>query len=193
MFKPQALLLFLALPAFAQQQPPSALPPMTFPVPAIRIPHAGKTVQVQLQEGCPVSIAARPHDTPQSVWVTATEDGILTPASTNGHFKTGVRVRLSSLGARTMTHLTLDVLYRLNAQGVMPVKYKPNLPEHKTFELDAADVSSLSRNLQVGGNVDIQRISVVRVAFSDGSTWQADATDNRCSVKPSHMILVASR
>ena len=187
-----ALLPLLTLPVGAQQTGPgntpsrNASPAVQFGEPRLTRLAPAAPVVVR-SAGCPISIAARRGGLPQALTVAAVEDAA---QPVTAHGRTGIHVSLSS-GVRAMTHLTVVVEFREFTEGVQPVRILPARLKERTFELDAADAHSLQRNLSVSGNVDIDSVSVRHVEFSDGTSWSPEWST--CSVRPSHILLVAAR
>jgi hypothetical protein len=186
MLKALAFIPFLALSAAAQQ---GTVPPLTFPVPTVKAhaaPAHSTTVQM-LAVGCPVGISAQPpRGNAQSLQVVSVQDAALKTGSTA---KTGVHVQLSSLAA--MRTATVAVRYRAFGNGLRPASPTAGY-ETKTFELDTKGAPDFRGNLLVSGSVDIIRVRVLKVVYTDGTTWQAEASTS-CSAKPSHVVLVGTR
>ena len=189
MLKLLAALPLLALPAFAQQTDSGTIP---FRAPNfIHKTPIITTRTIALPQACPIGIAAHPGGLPQVLSVASLED---TANPGKPHTRTGVHVTLSS-DTGTMTHVTIAVDYHPYAEGIQPVELRsarPTPTQQQTFELTAQDATTLQRNLLVFGSVDIERIRVLAVTYTDGTTWQAPAPAT-CSVRPSHYLLTATR
>ncbi len=182
--KPLALLLPLALPACAQQAAPGVVPPMTFPTPALKLaPSPAIAVQDLRAQACPIGISVRAGSTPETLLVDSARTG-----------KSGIHVRLAALEPRTMSRLAVSVLYRRFPGNLRLAGTPSGVSAQETFELKAADATVLERNLQIAGNIEIDRVRVLSITYTDGTTWKA-ANLNTCSIKPKPYTLlkVASR
>lgn len=183
-----ALLLTILGAASAAQSQQGTVPPLSFPVPAIRLPAPRALPARELPEPCPVSLAAQPGGQPGAVFADAADDAVLLRRSRT---KTGVHVRVTS-GARPMREVTIAVSYGVLPEGFTPAGWQPDLVGSKKFVLPAGTDVVIDRNLRIEGVVRVKSIRVLAVKFADGGEWTAGLS-NRCTVRPSPLVLVGRR
>jgi hypothetical protein len=148
------------------------------------------------QAGCPVGISASLQARGQTMWTIAQEDNRASSTQTYG---AGVHVDLRALKPNAIQGVTLSVSYLtfgLHTQLVTQFSAQPGKPvseRSKTFQLVSADpdVPDLSGDLLVGSAATIQRVKLLSVRYADGTEWHS-APARRCSIEPSHILLVST-
>ena len=180
---------FLMLPllaasaGFAQTQPQP--PVIQFGPPVIVINNANGI-------GCPVGMNVQQKGVGQTLWTIALEDQNKTPRQINPGM--GVHIELMGRNASTIKQVELAVHYLPAGTRFLPVE-TASVPDDrsKTFDLSSESGASLrlAGDLLVGHAASILRVDLLRVDYTDGTSWHTTGS-SYCSVKPSPFVRIAA-
>jgi hypothetical protein len=180
--------------ALGQAQFTPTQPMVTLDSPSVFIPS----------RDCPVGLSARRESGGQTLWTTALEDGAkpqlrLEKGVGNGAGDgTGVHVELTSSSHQPIRQVELAVHYL--APGLHTMLIKTQLDgtaapgdRNKTFDLAATGGASLqlTGDLLLGGAASVTRVTLLRVNYANGTSWQTSAQKS-CSVAPNGIMQVSA-
>ena len=143
--------------------------------------------------GCPVGITAQQSGIGQTLWTISLEDQNKTPKQTDTGGM-GVHVELKGRNASTIKQVELAVHYLPAGTRFLPVE-TASVPDDrsKTFDLSSESGASLrlAGDLLVGHAASILRVDLLRVDYTDGTSWHTTGS-SYCSVKPSPFVRIAA-
>jgi hypothetical protein len=136
----------------------------------------------------------------QREWIVSLEDGLQLQHPNTRANNAGVHVELVGFKSKPIRQAEVAVYYM--APGIHSLQVGqasdaavPTSDLKKTFVLSAADGESnalLAGSLLVGNAASITRVRLLRVEYSDGSTWQPTSA-SACTVQPGLLMAVAGR